>query len=169
MSCRVLACLCAVLIPAAVQADCASPEQVKAAQLRQMHYQLQVAALNCRGDYPDMPGKWQAYVQRHGAALGANARTMQGYFKSATAFDRHNTRITNRESVRVHDHPDYCGMSDAVFDKVVTLGAQQLAAYAGELVGRPTDIPACPTRTAMTGEKKGENKKTAETKKPASP
>jgi hypothetical protein len=149
---RSIACIGLLGLVAATPAlankgSCASPDQVKAAQLRQLHYQLQVAALNCRGDYPDMPGKWETYIHRHGSTLSANARTMQGYFKSAAAFDRYNTKITNRESVRVHETHEYCEQSHPIFDKVVTLAAPQLIAYAGEVVGAPMEISACPTKT----------------------
>jgi hypothetical protein len=162
---RIVALSCVLALPTVAQANCASPEQVKAAQLRQLHYQLQVAALNCRGDYPDLPGKWQSYIHHHGGTLRDNARTLQGYFKSVAAFDRHNTKVTNRESVRVHDHPDYCGMTDPIFDKVVTLGPQQLAAYASELIGPPSGVPACPVKTVNKGDGAKPPQKTK--KKPA--
>lgn len=138
---------CALLLAgswiAPALAACATPEQVKAAQLRQFHYQLQVAALNCRGDDPSLPGKWQSYVQRHSATLADNAKVMQGYFKSAAAFDKHNTALTNRESVAVHDTHGYCEMRAPMFDKALTLTGAQLASYAAETVGTPDNIRAC--------------------------
>jgi hypothetical protein len=129
--------------PAAAKPPCASPEQVKAAQLRQLHYELQVAALNCRGDVPEMPGKWQSYVHRHGGTLNDNARVLRDYFQGAAAFDRHNTVVTNRESVRVHETPGYCETHTAIFDKVLGLNGPQLSAYASEAVGDPMEIRAC--------------------------
>ncbi len=128
---------------AAAKAGCATPEQVKAAQLRQFHYQLQVAALNCRGDDPSLPGKWQAYVQRHSGTLSENAKVLHGYFKSAAAFDRHNTILTNRESVVVHDMPGYCEIRAPMFDKAIGLNGPQLHAYASEVVSSPDNIHPC--------------------------
>ena len=140
------ACLLSVACaaPVAARPPCASPEQVKAAQLRQLHYELQVAALNCRNDMPEMPSKWQGYVQRHGAVLNENAKVLNAYFKSAAAFDRHNTVVTNRESARVHDTPGYCESHSPLFDQVAALSSQQLAPFAAATVGDPMEIHACP-------------------------
>ncbi|MDO8608274.1 MAG: heme utilization protein [Phaeospirillum sp.] len=146
----VIACVCllsaACAAPAAARPPCADSEQVKAAQLRQLHYQLQVAALNCRGDIPEMPAKWQSYVQRHGATLGENAKVLRAYFKGAAAFDRHNTAVTNRESVLVHDTPGYCEIQAPILDKMVTLTPSQLAAFATETIGDPMEVHACPKK-----------------------
>ena len=91
-----------------------------------------------------MPGMWQSYVQRHGATLNDNARVLRDYFKGAAAFDRHNTVVTNRESVRVHDTPGYCELHTPIFEKVVTLTGPQLSAFAADSVGDPMEIHACP-------------------------
>ncbi|OAN56048.1 heme utilization protein [Paramagnetospirillum marisnigri] len=128
---------------AATKAGCASTEQVTAAQLRQFHYQLQVAALNCRADDPSLPGKWQSYIQRHAATLSENAGILLRFFKSASAFDRHNTILTNRESVTVHEINGYCEMRAPQFDKAVSLTGSQLATYAAEVVGSPDNIRPC--------------------------
>lgn len=133
--------------PALAKGACPTPEEVKAAQVRQFHYELQVAALNCRDDNPALPGKWASYVQRHGAALSDNARVLHAYFqrsgKGAAGFDRHNTIITNRESVRVHEVPNYCDSHEPLFDKAVQANTPQLTALAGETVGKPDDFAAC--------------------------
>jgi len=84
----------------ALGASCGTPEEIKAAQLRQFHYQLQVAALNCRNDDPSLPGKWSSYIHHHGGTMSANANVMRGYFtrtgKGVAGFDRYNTVLTNR-------------------------------------------------------------------------
>ncbi len=151
------ATVCAVLLCAAwaapAVAACATPEQVKAAQLRQFHYQLQVAALNCRGDDPSLPGKWQAYVHRHSGTLSDNAKVLQAHFKSASAFDRHNTMLTNRESARVHETPNYCETRALMFDKAAGLNGAQLSAYAAEMVASPDNVHPCREAKPMKGKK----------------
>lgn len=146
--------------PALAKGSCATPEEVKAAQLRQFHYQLQVAALNCRGDDPSLPGKWSIYVHHHGATMSDNARVMRGYFQRGgsgmAGFDRYNTVLTNRESVRVHETEGYCEINAPLFDKAAKASAAQLATLAGETVGHPADLKAC-----------AEAKKTEPEKKPA--
>ncbi|CAA7619523.1 conserved exported hypothetical protein [Candidatus Terasakiella magnetica] len=158
---RVIAILSALAAlaagPAFAKGSCATPEQIKAVQFRQLHDELQVAALNCRNDDPTLPGKWTDYVRRFGPALSENAKILTGYFKGTAAFDRHNTKITNRESVRVHEtHEGYCEAHAAMFDKVVTLSQPQLLAYASESVGNRHDLTACAS---------GEPKKKATDKK----
>jgi hypothetical protein len=131
----------------ALGASCGTPEEIRAAQLRQFHYQLQVAALNCRGDDPSLPAKWSSYVHRHGGTMSVNANVMRGYFtrtgKGVASFDRYNTVLTNRESVRVHETEGYCEMHAPLFEKAIAANGQQLATLAGEMVGKPVDIPAC--------------------------
>ncbi len=142
----------------ALGAGCGTPEEIKAAQLRQFHYQLQVAALNCRGDDPSLPGKWGTYIHHHGGTMSDNAKVMRGYFqrtgKGAAGFDRYNTVLTNRESVRVHEIEGYCEMHASLFDKAASANAHQLIALAGEAVGKPLDISACAEARKPEPEKK---------------
>lgn len=142
----------------ALGASCGTPEEIRAAQLRQFHYQLQVAALNCRGDDPSLPGKWSSYVHRHGGTMSVNANVMRGYFtrtgKGMAGFDRYNTALTNRESVRVHETEGYCEMNAPLFDRAITANGPQLTTLAGEIVGKPTDIAACAEANAEKKPKK---------------
>jgi len=156
----------AFVLPAAQGvAACATPEVIRAAQLRQFHDQLQVAALNCRADDPTMSDKWEAYVGRFGGTLGENARTLQRHFKGAAAFDRYNTQITNAESVRVHhDEADYCEKRSEYFGRVVTMTPDQLHGLAAEAVGKPSHIAACPTKAEK---KPAKAKSTEKSEKPA--
>ncbi|CUW41569.1 conserved protein of unknown function [Magnetospirillum sp. XM-1] len=145
-------------LPAAAGSACGSPEEIRAAQLRQFHYQLQVAALNCRGDDPSLPAKWSSYVHRHGGTMSVNANVMRAYFtrtgKGVSGFDRYNTVLTNRESVRVHETEGYCEISQPLFEKAIAANGQQLAALATDTVGKPADITACTETKAADSEKK---------------
>jgi hypothetical protein len=153
---RVLAVACCLVLPA-IAADarpasksggaCASPEQVKAAQLRQLHDQLQVAALNCRGEDATLHAKWGSYVGRFGSTLSDNARVLRTHFKTPAAFDRYNTEVTNFESVRVHETEQYCETRAQMFEKVMTMSPAQFANFAAETVGRPSHVNACPAPT----------------------
>ena len=58
-------------------------------------------------------------------------------------FDRFNTVLTNRESVRVHEIEGYCELNEPLFDKAMNASPAHLATLAGEIVGKPLDIPAC--------------------------
>lgn len=149
---RVLAVVCCLVLPPfAADAGgsgknggaCATPEQIQAAQLRQLHNQLQVAALNCRGEDSSMRAKWGGYVGRFGSALSDNAQVLRAHFKSPAAFDRYNTQVTNRESVRVHEIDSYCETRAQIFDQVMTMTPAELIAFAGQTVGRPEHMSDC--------------------------
>jgi len=149
---RVLAVACCLVLPS-FAADarssgktggaCANSEQIQAAQLRQLHNQLQVAALNCRGEDATLHAKWGGYVGRFGSTLSDNAQVLRAHFKSPAAFDRYNTQVTNRESVRVHEIESYCETRAQIFDQVMTMSPAQLIAFAGETVGRPDMMSSC--------------------------
>lgn len=162
-----LALTAAILAPAAASAaSCGSAEEIKAAQLRQFHYRLQVAALNCRGDDPSLPGKWAGYIHRHGGTMSENAKVMRTYFSrtgaGVAAFDRFNTVLTNRESVTVHETEGYCELSAPLFDKAMHATSAQLVALAGEVVGRPTDISACTEQRVASADAKPARKRKSE-------
>lgn len=122
---------------------CASPEQLRAAQVRQMHNQLQVAALNCRADDASLREKWSAYVNRFSGTMAENAKVLRGLFKTPAGFDRYNTKVTNRESVRVHEIEDYCATRSQMFDQVMTMGPTQLADFAAATIGAPEHVRSC--------------------------
>ena len=144
--------LCLAAQPVLAGQSCGSAEEIKAAQLRQFHYELQVAALNCRADDPSLPGKWSSYVHHHGGTMSVNANVMRGYFtrtgKGVAGFDRYNTVLTNRESVRVHEIEGYCEKHRSLFDKAIAANGHQLMTLAGETVGKPADISLCAEASA---------------------
>jgi hypothetical protein len=149
---RVVAIACCLVVTAAAAeartaksegGSCASPEQIRAAQLRQFHDQLQVAALNCRGDDATLRDKWSAYAARFGGTMAENARTLQVLFKSQAGFDRYNTKVTNYESVRVHEIEDYCATRAEMFDQVMTMSPTQLGDFAATTIGQPDHVSPC--------------------------
>jgi hypothetical protein len=141
-------------LPALARPACAGPDTIKEVQLRQFHYRLQVAALNCRGDDPSLAGKWQSYVQTQAHVLAANGRALSAYFQGQAAFDRHNTIITNYESVRVHETPDFCEGMAPLFDKALEAKAGQLHQLATEAIGQPDDVRPCKEATKAKSKKK---------------
>jgi hypothetical protein len=155
--------------PAAAKSACSTPEEVKAVQLRQLHNELQVAALNCRGDDPSMPGRYAAYVQRFGPALNSNAGELRRFFARTAGgdgnrgLDHFNTAVTNRESVRVHEIPGYCELHAPMFDKLMGMDQHQLVTFAAETVGTPEAVRSCGS-PAKDHAKKSHHKKKADEK-----
>jgi hypothetical protein len=165
----IVAALLATASPLAAKSVCYTPEEVRAAQLRQFHNQLQVAALNCRGDDPSLSGKYATYAQRFGGTLGTNAKVLHAHFARAYGsdanrqFDRFNTAVTNRESLRVHETAGYCETYGPIFDKLAGMTPHQLEAFATETVADPSDVTACPAvQKAETRKAKPAARKTAQ-------
>jgi hypothetical protein len=87
----------------ALASSCVSPAEARAMQVRQLHVQLQVASLNCRGDDPSLPSKYALYISRFGTPLADNAKVLRGHFaKNGGNIDRYMTVLANDESQRAH-------------------------------------------------------------------
>ncbi|MGE5504530.1 MAG: heme utilization protein [Actinomycetota bacterium] len=148
------ACLAAGVAQASA---CFTPEEMRAAQLRQLHVQLQVASLNCRTTDAELPAKYGSYVQRFGGALNANARVLEDHFARSHGkdhrrqMDRYVTQLANEESQRAHVVADYCEDHAPLFDRILALKPAELEGFAVRLI--PASGPAC------GGEKKAQTAK----------
>lgn len=112
-------------------------------QLRQLHVQLQVAALNCRGDDPSLPGKYASYVHRFGTTLADNAKVLRGHFaKNGGNMDRYMTVLANDESQRAHQIEGYCESHTPLFDKLSVMKPHDLEPFAAASMDKP-DKPVC--------------------------
>lgn len=148
----------------ALAAGCISPAEARALQVRQLHVQLQVASLNCRGDDPSLPGKYAAYVNRFGGALSDNAKVLRSHFaKTGTNMDRYMTTLANDESQRAHMVQGYCESHTPLFDKLASLKPHDLEHFAAGTVDKP-DRPVC----AEGAVKQASTKKVAKKAEPSS-
>lgn len=139
-----------ILIPAAIAAclaagtaaaktACYTPEEMRAAQLRQLHIQLQVASLNCRTTDAELPAKYGSYIHRFGGALHTNARVLEGHFArnggdQRRQMDRYVTQLANEESQRAHLVADYCEDHTPLFDHILSLKPTELEAFAAHTI-----------------------------------
>lgn len=132
-----------IAAPAMAGAACVSPAEARAMQVRQLHIQLQVASLNCRGDDPSLPGKYASYIHRFGNALSDNAKVLRGHFaRSGGNLDRYMTVLANDESQRAHLVENYCESHTPLFDKLGTVKPAELEHFAAATVDKP-DNPVC--------------------------
>jgi hypothetical protein len=133
----------------AFAAPCISPAAARAMQVRQLHIQLQVASLNCRGDDPSLPGKYASYVHRFGNPLNENARVLKSHFaKNGGNLDRYMTVLANDESQRAHQVEGYCESHVPLFDKLSSLKPSELEPFAATTMDKP-DHPVCSTTTPV--------------------
>ncbi|MCR6632694.1 MAG: heme utilization protein [Magnetospirillum sp.] len=127
----------------ALAGGCVNPAEARALQVRQLHVQLQVASLNCRGDDPSLPGKYAAYIHRFGNSLSDNAKVLRGHFaRNGGNIDRYMTVLANDESQRAHTVEGYCESHTPLFDKLSSLKASELEHFAATTVDKP-DTPVC--------------------------
>ncbi len=127
----------------AFAAPCISPAEARAMQVRQLHIQLQVASLNCRGDDPSLPGKYAGYINRFGSSLNENARVLKSHFsKTGGNLDRYMTVLANDESQRAHQVEGYCESHTPLFDKLSSLKPSELEHFAATTMDKP-DRPVC--------------------------
>lgn len=127
----------------ALAASCVNPAEARAMQVRQLHIQLQVASLNCRGDDPSLPGKYASYINRFGGTLADNAKVLRGHFaKSGGNMDRYMTVLANDESQRAHLVEDYCGSHTPLFEKLAAMKPHELEHFASARMDKP-DNPVC--------------------------
>lgn len=144
ISCAVAAALLTVstALPA-FAGGCINAAEARAMQVRQLHVQLQVASLNCRGDDPSLPGKYASYIHRFGAPLTDNAKVLRGHFaRNGGNIDRYVTVLANDESQRAHLVENYCESHVPLFEKLSTLKPAELEHFASATVDKP-DTPVC--------------------------
>lgn len=142
----------ALAATAAAKPPCFNAAEMRAAQMRQLHVQLQVASLNCRAGFPELPGQYASYVQRFAPALNSNAKVLEDHFSQhfgkdhRRQFDRFVTSLANEESQRAHQIPDYCEDHAPLFDKIMGLKHQELEGFAARAVAHPV-AAACAAET----------------------
>ena len=128
-------------------------------QVRQLHYELMVAALKCQGGEVDFRDKWSSWVGRFGSTMNSNANQLRGLFarlgKGQTGMDRYVTQLSNDASMRAQHVEDYCGSQAKLFDTVLALSPTEMEAWAADSIEKPlpatancSAVPATPVKQA---------------------
>lgn len=135
-----LAGVTAVVAASGAQAASCTPTDPKvetAFQVRALQTELMVAALSCRAR-----GDYNSFVRKFEAPLVANGKNLRAYFRETFAgngdrrLDSYITRIANQaSSKRISMGADYCDQAMASFQKVLTMEADELEAYARSRAG----------------------------------
>ena len=146
--CAVVAALLCVAFAAPVLAKplCYTPQDIKAMQVRQLHYELMVAALKCQGGEVDFRAKWSDWVDRFGNAMTTNASHLRGLFnrlgKGQSGLDRYVTQLSNNASMRAQYAEDYCGSRAQMFEAVLPLNASEMESWAVDRMDKPQQVSA---------------------------
>ena len=127
--------------PIAVQAaDCYSPAETSAVEVRMLQSELMVAALACRDSNPElgMIAGYNDFVHRLSRPLVQNSRLLQAHFKKAYGasgehrFEAFETELANAASKRSMASSSYCENSAALFQAIAGLQARDLERFASQ-------------------------------------
>lgn len=136
----------AIAGPAFARPQCYSTQDVRAMQVRQLHYELMVAALKCQGGEVDFRDKWSNWVGRFGTAMNSNANHLRGMFtrlgKGQAGMDRYVTQLSNDASMRAQHVEDYCGTQAKLFDTVLALSPSEMESWAATSIEKPMPATA---------------------------
>lgn len=141
----IAALLCMVLAgPAVAKPFCYTQQDVHAMQVRQLHYELMVAALKCQGGEVNFHDKWSNWVGRFGSTMNSNANQLRGMFnrlgKGQAGMDRFVTQLSNDASMRSQHVEDYCATQAKLFDTVLVLSPSDMESWAASTVEKPMNV-----------------------------
>ena len=143
------------LLSASLQAApaCFTPAEAAAAHLRVLQLHFNVAALNCQLADPEAPSfaeRYNRFVGQFSAQLQNNGAVLSRHFgKDRAGFDRWMTRIANQAGQSVIAKPDFCQLAWDRLEKIITLPADAIEAYAVETGVAAEFAPRCPEKPAQ--------------------
>ncbi len=148
------ACVIAVA-PIAANAECFTDSEWKAAHVRILQTELQVAALECANvsgaSYND---KYSAFITRFHDRLKANATALKAHFlrlfgrDSDRQLDIFVTRIANDASGRTMKDMKFCANSGPAFDAALSLDTTQFEIAAVDHVTDHSEVgELCPAKS----------------------
>lgn len=126
---------------------CFTPDEAKAAHLRILQQEFNVAALNCRTVDPNDPtfsGRYNDFVGKFGVKLQENAQALRQHFSRAGGnFDVWMTLVANDAGQRVITDTSYCQQAWDNLDKALTMESPELEAFAVTAGVNHANVPAC--------------------------
>jgi hypothetical protein len=145
-TCAIFVCLLAV--PAmASSPSCFTPDEAKAAHLRVMQQEFNVAALNCQTTDPSAPtfsNRYNDFVTRFSGVLRDNATALRRHFSRAGGnLDVWMTKVANDAGHRVLTDPEYCQQAWDYLDKALTAEVIEVDGLAASMVTARATVPVC--------------------------
>ena len=126
-------------------ADCYTPAETAAVDVRMLQSELMVAALACRDSNPElgMVAGYNEFVRRLSAPLVRNSKLLQSHFKKAYGasgehrFEAFETALANAASKSSMASNTYCENAATLFQQVAVLQARDLEQFS---VARAADL-----------------------------
>lgn len=142
----VLAGLSVTAMPANAQRPCWSPQQVKAAKVRDLQTLLMVGALQCRTSGHDVLKGYNRFVinsrsviQGHNEVLRSRFVNVHGAREGQRAYDRFTTALANGHAANT-GASDFCPSMAALANQAASSSRAELEALADRLIDAPRGV-----------------------------
>lgn len=135
--------------------SCWYPNEVKAAQLRDLQIKLMVGTLQCRSKNSSAVGQYNAFITKQRGLLDANAQILKTRFLrengakyGQAAYDRYATALANENSAD-SGASDYCANIDTLIRMATAASQPDLLVLAQTMSVAPVSGPCSPSYYAL--------------------
>jgi hypothetical protein len=134
--------------------SCWYPNEIKAAQMRDLHAQLMVGTLHCRAGNPVFESEYNEFVDRRHDVLDGNIAILKDHFQRESgsdgqiAYDRYSTVLANAQASKDYANPDTCAQIGMLLRAATNANDTDLLLLA-QTVERAPESNGCPSNAAL--------------------
>ena len=134
--------------------SCWYPNEIKAAQMRDLHAQLMVGTLHCRAGNPVFESEYNEFVDRRHDVLDGNIAILKDHFQRESgsdgqiAYDRYSTVLANAQASKDYANPDTCAQIGMLLRTATNANDTDLLLLA-QTVERAPESNGCPSNAAL--------------------
>ena len=134
--------------------SCWYPNEIKAAQMRDLHAQLMVGTLHCRASNPVFESEYNEFVDRRHDVLDGNIAILKDHFQRESgsdgqiAYDRYSTVLANAQASKDYANPDTCAQIGMLLRAATNANDTDLLLLA-QTVERAPESNGCPSNAAL--------------------
>jgi len=134
--------------------SCWYPNEIKAAQMRDLHAQLMVGTLHCRASNPVFESEYNEFVDRRHDVLDGNIAILKDHFQRESgsdgqiAYDRYSTVLANAQASKDYANPDTCAQIGMLLRTATNANDTDLLLLA-QTVERAPESNGCPSNAAL--------------------
>lgn len=134
--------------------SCWYPNEIKAAQMRDLHAQLMVGTLHCRASNPVFESEYNEFVDRRHDVLDGNIAILKDHFQRESgsdgqiAYDRYSTVLANAQASKDYANPDTCAQIGMLLRAATNANDMDLLLLA-QTVERAPESNGCPSNATL--------------------
>jgi len=135
--------------------SCWYPNEIKAAQLRDLHARLMVGTLHCRANNPVFESEYNDFVEHRRTVLDKNIAILKDHFQreagedAQIAYDRYSTVLANAQASQDYANPDTCAQIGMLLRAAAAADDRDLLLLA-QTVERVPESNGCPAAAVAT-------------------